>query len=99
MTIRRFGAFSVGKILGSLYAILGLLIGGVFSLLAVLGGMASGQGGVGPGMAFGAAAVIMFPLIYGAIGFVGGILAAVIYNSLASILGGIEIELEQKPGA
>jgi len=60
MTIRRFGVLSVGKLLGSLYACLGLLIGAVVSLVAVVGG-----GGGAPAGIAGAAAIVLFPLLYG----------------------------------
>ena len=37
------------------------------------------------------------PLIYGAMGFVGGAIGALIYNLFAKWVGGIELEMELRP--
>jgi hypothetical protein len=42
---------------------------------------------------FGLAAVVVVPIIYGAFGFVGGLIGAVIYNVVAGIAGGIEVDV------
>jgi len=48
-----------------------------------------------PGMlAFGIGAVIGFPDLYGAMGFVFGAVFAWIYNAVSKRVGGIEIETE-----
>ncbi|MFO0872859.1 MAG: hypothetical protein U0575_02655 [Phycisphaerales bacterium] len=43
MVLKRLGVLSVGKVLGGIYVVLGLIIGGLFTLLA-LGGIAVGSG-------------------------------------------------------
>ncbi len=95
-TIRRFGVFSVGKMMGLTYALLGLLIGAFFSLFAIMGSAISMGDDASAGMAgmiFGAGAIIIIPLFYGCIGFIGGVLTAAIYNIVAGIGGGVELEL------
>jgi hypothetical protein len=95
--IRRFDILSVGVTLGVLYAVIGLLGGALFSLFAVVaGGMASRSETQLPpffGMLFGVGAVIVFPIIYGMIGLVFGMIAAAVYNVVARLTGGIKIEL------
>ena len=94
MVIKRVGPVSCAKITGTLYAIIGLVAGLIFSL-ASLAGAFSARGARAGGMAaIGAGAVIVFPLLYGALGFVGTLIAAWLYNLLARVVGGIQIEVE-----
>lgn len=97
MIIRRIGVLSAGKVLGALYAGLGLIIGLFFSLFALLGLAAvlggDHDGGLA-GMLFGVGAVIALPLFYGVLGFIGGVISAFLYNLVAGIVGGIEIEVQ-----
>jgi len=98
MVIRHIGALSCGKLMGALYAIVGLIIGAVFALISLAGmGMAASSDHAMPGMlgAFvGAGAIILFPLMYGVLGFVGGLIGAVIYNFVAGLVGGIEVDIQ-----
>lgn len=93
MIVKQIGVLSAGKMLGALYGILGLLLGGLFTLFAVIGFSGSGEGGGQFAFLFGVGAIIIFPLMYGFIGFVGGIISAALYNLLSSVVGGIEIEM------
>jgi hypothetical protein len=100
MVIRRVGPLSAAKIAGALYFVMGLIFGAIVSLIAIVGGiagMASEQGSGGEaffGMLFGAGAVIVLPLFYGALGFVTTFLAALLYNATAGIVGGVEIDVQ-----
>ncbi|MDR0458095.1 MAG: hypothetical protein LBH10_03580 [Burkholderiaceae bacterium] len=38
--------------------------------------------------------IILMPMGYGLAGFIGGALASFVYNQVAKIVGGIEIEVE-----
>jgi hypothetical protein len=97
-SVSRIGVLSLAKMLAVTYAFLGLFIGGIVSLFAVMGaaiGGAAGRdnaGGLGA-MILGAGAVIVFPILYGCMGFVGGLITAPLYNLVARVVGGIEIEL------
>lgn len=99
MTLNRVGVLSAGKIMGVLYAVMGL-IGGIFlSLFAVMGtALGSLQNQSSPeaafGLLFGIGAIIFLPIFYGVLGFVGGIILAAVYNLIARIIGGLELELE-----
>ncbi len=100
MTLQRIGAFSCAKLMGALYALLGLIIGIFFSLFGLLGAAAGLSGGgedaaAGAlfGALFGVGAIILMPVIYGLMGFVGGLIMAWLYNLVARLTGGIELEL------
>ena len=83
-TVRRIGVMSAGKVSLVGYA----LVAGFFGTLgAIVTAFTSG-----PLEALGV--LIAVPLIYAIIGFLGGILAAWIYNVVAGWVGGIEIELD-----
>lgn len=85
--------------MGGLYALFGLIIGGFFTLFSLAGmAAAAGQGNDPTAILFGAGAVIVIPLLYGFFGFIGGIITALIYNLVAMVFGGVEIELSQYEG-
>lgn len=86
LVIKRFGWLSVGLVFGAMYLIIGV-IGGVILFLASL--VAPQQTPFG-----GIAALILLPVLYGAIGFIAGIIVAAIYNLVAPLVGGIRIETE-----
>lgn len=103
MVLRSIGVLSCGKILGIMYALLGLLVGGVFALMAAAGAVMPQPpqaNNANPAVMFagvGIAAVVLFPIFYGVMGFVGGIIAAAIYNLVAGLVGGLELDIEQAP--
>lgn len=103
MMIRSIGILSSGKVMGALYAIMGLIVGALFSLVSLVGFAASvassGDTGAIFSMLFGLGAIILMPLFYGIMGFIGGIIMALIYNVVASMVGGIEIELRPTHGS
>lgn len=104
MVLKSIGVLSCGKVLGVLYALLGLLIGlpiALFSLIGAIVGMGSPQSGSDGlifGTLFGVGAVIFLPIFYGIIGFVGGLISAFLYNLIARLVGGVELEVEQRGG-
>ena len=96
MVINRVGPVSVAKLAGMLYAIVGLIFGAIMSLFALAGGMAANSDEPGPpimGAIFGAGAVFVLPILYGAMGFVMTLLMAAVYNVTARILGGVQIDV------
>lgn len=94
--LNRLGVFSVAKFQGIMMALMGLL----FGLMA--GGMSSFLGGLaqqsGQDLGFlssgGWILVLILPIAYGIMGFVMGAIGAFIYNLVAKMVGGIEVELE-----
>jgi hypothetical protein len=96
--LRRIGPLSFAKISGLLYALGGLIAGAFVSLFSLAGAATSNFGGSWFGPVFGVAAIILLPVLYGAMGFVGGLIGAAVFNVLVDIVGGIEIEVVQTPG-
>jgi hypothetical protein len=45
-------------------------------------------------MVFGTGFAVLLPFLYAAMGFVGGVISAFIYNIIAKWVGGIEVEVE-----
>lgn len=102
MTIKRIDPMSLARITGLLYAVLGLLLGALlsvisFTMASILPTSVPSQFGVFR-MLFGVGAVILLPCLYGALGFVGGLLSAAIYNGLAKAIGGVVIEISPPVG-
>lgn len=88
MEIRSIDVVSAAKVLGTTYAIIGAIIG----ILSTIGALASDTGvGEGTLAAGGVVAIIILIIVYAIAGFVAGVLTAVFYNIVASIVGGIRI--------
>jgi hypothetical protein len=95
MIIKRIGLLSCAKLAGVLYGLLGLVFGALMSLISLAGWLpAQNEAGRGIGAAVGAAAVIVFPIFYGIIGFLTTLLGAWLYNVAAGVLGGIEVDIQ-----
>jgi hypothetical protein len=95
MVIKRIGPVSCAKVSGTLYALVGIVIGGVFSLIAMVGGFASNSSeAAGIGAMVGIGAIVIFPILYGCLGFVATLIAAWLYNVVAGLVGGIELEVQ-----
>ena len=93
VVIKRLDVMSCGVMLGALYVIVGLIVGAVFFLIAVAGLALGGQQAAG-GLIGGIAAIVLLPLFYGAMGFIAGIIGALLYNLVAGMAGGIRMDLE-----
>ena len=97
MVIKRIGVLKAGIFQACFMALLGLVIGGCMLLFgSMLGSLFSaanepGIGALGVGMGIGM--VIFLPIMYGVFWFIAGVVGAAIYNLVAGIVGGIEIDL------
>jgi hypothetical protein len=85
---------SCARISGVMYVLIGLVIGAVVSLISVLGGLAAAGRDNVPFAMFGAAAIVVLPIFYGVIGFVASYIGAVLYNWMAKLVGGVELDLQ-----
>lgn len=101
MTIRRFGVVSVGKMYGLLMFIMGLIIGVIYGLIFIVFGAAASLGSTNDATVAGVSSVVIglgmmigIPIMYGFLGFIIGMIMALIYNAVAGIIGGIKFELE-----
>lgn len=103
MRVKRVGVLSFAKMLGVVWACLGLIIGVIYGLIFMVFGaalMASGGrgneaavGGVS-GIVVGLVMMVGIPIFYGVMGFIGGAISAVVYNVAAGFVGGVELGLE-----
>jgi hypothetical protein len=95
--LKRIGIMSAAKIQAIIMAAIGLIAGVLYAIMmSLLGGImaASGSssgGGIMAGLGF--ASIIVFPILYGALGFVFGALGAWLYNLVAGWVGGLEVDL------
>ena len=92
MIIKRVEPTSVAKVVGVVDAAFGLIIGVIVALLSMLGGSAMGGGFLGPSVGIGA--IVIFPILYGLVGFIGAFIGAVIYNWAAGRVGGVQLDVE-----
>jgi hypothetical protein len=91
--IKRIAPLQAGKVLAILYGAMGLIFLPFFLLMmAITSQLPGAQRGIfafiGVGMA------LALPVFYACMGFVFGVLGAVIYNLVAQWVGGIEVEVE-----
>jgi cyanate permease len=92
--IQRLSSFSVGqtaKVLGVLYGLMGLIVVPFFLLAASFSPHRNGGFGIG--------FALVVPVIYGVFGFVFTAIGCALYNWVAGMVGGIEIKLDNGPGA
>lgn len=95
MMIRKINPWSCAKVAGVVYALMGLLLGGLFSLVGLgMGSLAGRENFPMAGMIFGAGAVVILPIFYGICGAVMSGIGALIYNLVAGMVGGIQIEVD-----
>jgi hypothetical protein len=87
--IRRFGIGQTAKVIGVLYALMGVVLIPIFLGIAMF---SPSQRGFGSGFA------IALPIIYGVMGFIATAIGCAIYNVVAGWVGGIEVELDGAPG-
>ena len=98
-TVKRIAPGSAFKVGLVVYAFLGLIVGicmALFSMVAgSLGSLAGGgvPGARALGFGFGFSAIIVFPILYGIVGGIGGVIAAAVYNLAVGWVGGLEVDI------
>ncbi len=88
--IRSIGVWQAVKVCTVLYGIMGLLFAPIFLIIA----MFSPDGG---GMVAGIGMAIAMPIGYAVIGAITTAIMAVVYNVIAKMTGGFELEVEDAP--
>ncbi|MCX6744822.1 MAG: hypothetical protein NTX82_04835 [Candidatus Parcubacteria bacterium] len=96
--VKKIGVLSCAKIEGLIGVVAGLVGGIIFFLVgSALQSIFQSADFESSGMMFGSAmSIVILPIIYGVVGFIGGAIVALLYNLIAGWIGGIEIELENK---
>ena len=88
--VSRVGVWSLAKVQGILFAILGFSL----SVLLSLSNVNLSSTNLAAVAGFNLFGIFGFPIFYGLLGFVTGAVTAVIYNLVVKFIGGIELELE-----
>lgn len=101
MILKRIGILSLVKMSSIVYACMGLLFGAVLTIVSLIGGalgMASGNDPAAGffGLLFGVGAIIILPIFYGVLGAIAGAFGGAVYNLVAGVAGGVELELVEK---
>lgn len=86
--IKRFGVIQTAKLVGAVY----FFVSAVMLIPIALIAMATGNKMMG--LPLEGILVVLLPIMYGILGFIGAALFCIIYNFVASKIGGIELELE-----
>ena len=99
MRIKRIRIGPAAKVVGFIFALIGLIFGEVAAFLATrlqidLSHLSDEIMGIPLRAALGLASLFVIPLIYGLFGLLLGALLAIMYNLTAGWFGGIEIEYE-----
>jgi hypothetical protein len=94
--IKSVGVLSVAKIMGMVYGCIGLIFAPFFLLIGLVGSMAGQSKSPFAGI-FGVGFAILMPVLYGGMGFLSGLIGALLYNLFARWVGGFELEIEQRP--
>ena len=86
MIVKRLGALTMGKMWGAIYGILGLATGAFISLYWLLQReLISSNNWL--------MMLLGLPIFYAVIGFAIGLIVATLYNWLAKLIGGIEVDM------
>jgi len=95
-TVKSVGVMSVAKMMGLIQACLGLLLAPFFLLMGLIPAATNSQQNNPFAGFFGVGLAIVAPFFYGVMGFIFGAIGASLYNLLARIVGGFELQLEAK---
>ncbi len=87
--LRRFSIFQTAKVVGVLYALMGLIFIPFFLLASLFSPKAA---------AFGIGFAIALPIAYGICGFIFSAIGCALYNWVAGMVGGIEVQLDAPTG-
>jgi hypothetical protein len=80
-----------GIVLATFYGLVSLVFVPFFLLFALIG---SKSGTAVPAL-FGVVFAVLMPVIYAFFGFIGGVIAAAVYNLIAKWTGGFEFEVRE----
>lgn len=101
--IKKIGVLSAAKVLGVLYLVLSLFVAIPLACISLFSASLFASTGIqdpdtlGVGLVTGVGGLLVYgiciPIFYAVIGFIGGAIAAFVYNVVAGFIGGIELEL------
>ncbi len=89
MYIKRIGVFSFAKLQALTLAVVGLIFGLVYAFLG------SQVGGLLPQLGY--LTIVVLPILYAIVGFIGGMIIALLVNLFLGLVGGVEVEFVAGP--
>jgi MFS family permease len=93
--LKRIKPVTLGKVIALWSALIGFIVGLIVGfVMFVIGEFITDVSGWGPLLGIGGFLIV--PLIFAALGFIFGVVAAFLYNFFARHSGGIILELEEK---
>jgi len=98
--LKRIAPLQAGKLLAAFYGLFSLLIVPFMLFFMAVGSLAAKSQGAGAApplpimFGMGIGFILLIPVMYAAMGFVFGVLAAALYNLLTRWLGGLELDFE-----
>ena len=90
LKLKRINVLKFAFISALTYALISLILIPFMLVSMAIGG--SGTAGVIGG---GIAMIILLPVIYGIVGFIGGLIGGGLYNLISKWIGGLEFEVEE----
>ena len=91
--LKRIAPLSLGKLAAVLYGIGGLIVAAAVLVASAAGLSLGGRDALPMGVA-GLLGAVLVPVFYALLGFIAGLIAALLYNLVARWFGGIEFEVE-----
>ena len=93
--VKRIGVWSYARMATIIMALFGL-INGIYTAILLASFGVNSKGMFDPlTLSLGPLAIILFPIIFAILGFIGGIIGAWLYNLIAKWVGGVKIEFEK----
>ena len=97
MIIKRVAPFSCAKVAGAIYGIFMLLVACLATIVSLISSIARISTSGNSLRSFGGPyplPMLILPILYGVGVFFAALIGAWLYNALAGVLGGIEVEVE-----
>jgi len=88
--IVKIEVLSLGKILGALYAVFGVIGGILFTVIGLIAFVRTPVAGF-----MGLPMLVILPIFYGIMGFITGVLTAALYNLISSKIGPLVVQISE----
>lgn len=101
ITVTKVGTLSIGKLFGTVNLIVAMAIGIVAAIVSIVTYISTANDGffaefIGA-LAIAVTALLLYPLVAFAFGWLYGVLVAFIFNVVIGVSGGVELETQDTP--
>ena len=98
--VKKVGASSLGKLVGTVNALIGLVVGVIMSITATVGVIANNEYSIFADIFISIGlvllGVIVYPLVMFMFGWIYGALVGVVFNLVIGVSGGLELTTEDE---